>query len=276
VDHLEQQLREAVAKWDRLGWPRPQVAVVSGSGLAVELFPPRHGPAPLTDFLPFPVRSVEGHPHEIQLLEPDAERRVLYFRGRLHAYQGYDAAQTVFQVRLAALLGARVLIMTNAAGGLNHDYRPGQLVVVRDHLNLTGLNPLWGEPPQDWGPRFPDLGQAYDPDLRSLILRHATNQGLGVDEGVYAGLGGPSYETPAEVQMLRTLGADLVGMSTVLEVIGARHLGVRCACISLVANLATGVSGSAVDHEEVLAAGQAAAQHLQTLLSVVLKDPGLL
>ncbi len=270
IDDLE----AAVEAWKRLGWPAPGAMLVSGSGLAVDF---EEGPpsVPLGELLPFHVHAVEGHPHAVELLFADGERPVLYQKGRLHSYQGYDAHQTVLAVRLGARLGARTLVMTNAAGGLRATQQPGDLVLIRDHLNLTGLNPLRGEPPADWGPRFPDMVNAYDPALRELARREAGALGLELSEGVYAGLAGPSYETPAEVAMLQTLGADLAGMSTVLEVIAARHLGMRCLCMSLVSNLAAGVTDEPLDHADVLAAGQAAAATVKKLLAALLASPEL-
>jgi purine-nucleoside phosphorylase len=170
----------------------------------------------------------------------------------------------------------QTLLLTNAAGAVTSRLTAGDLVLVADHLNLTGLNPLRGEPPAEWGPRFPDLTNAYDSGLRALLERHAAALGIDLREGVYAGLAGPSYETPAEVRMLRALGADVVGMSTVLEVIAARHMGVRCACISLAANLGAGMLPEPLDHQEVLAAGRAAAARLQRLFTAVLPDGELL
>lgn len=202
-------LEHSLAAYGRLGWPAPRVAVVTGSGLGVGLGEPAHGPVPLGELLPFAVHGVIGHVHSVELLMPRPDRPVLYFRGRLHAYQGYDAHQTVLAVRLAARLGARVLLLTNAAGGLRPHYQPGELKLVSDHLNLTGLNPLRGELPADWGPRFPDLSDAYDPGLRLLFHEGGAGLGLELEEGVYCGLLGPSYETPAEVRMMTTLGADL-------------------------------------------------------------------
>lgn len=270
------ELEQAQAAWRRRGWPEPRVMVVSGSGLGVELGEPTHGPEPLASFLPFEVHSVAGHLHRVELLEPVPGRPVVYFRGRLHSYQGYDAHQTVLPVRLGARLGARVLILSNAAGGLDPTYRAGELKLITDHLNLMGLNPLRGELPEEWGPRFPDMTQAYDPELRRLLADTARELDVELGEGIYAGLAGPSYETPAEVRMLRRLGADLCGMSTVLEVIAARHLGVRCAGLSLVSNPAAGVAHGPLDHQEVLEAGQAAASRVQKLLSAVLAHPGLI
>ena len=233
MDHLVEQLAAAQATWRELGWPAPGVALVSGSGLAVDLDLPSSGRVPLQKLIPWPIHAVAGHPLEVEVLQPPGAAPVVYFRGRLHSYQGYTAAQAVFPVRLAALLGAKVLLLTNAAGAVAERLRPGQLALVTDHLNLTGLNPLTGTPPETWGPRFPDMIDAYDPRLREVLRRHAAALGLELAEGVYGGLAGPTYETPAEVRMMRTLGADLVGMSTVLEVIAARHLGVRLSLIHI-------------------------------------------
>jgi purine-nucleoside phosphorylase len=276
MEGMVEALKEGVERWDALGWPRPRVAVVSGSGLAVELGERVRGPLDLAYFVPFTVHAVEGHPHQAELILPRPDRPVLYLRGRLHSYQGYSAHGTVFPVRLAALLGARVLILTNATGGLDPaSQHPGDLVLVRDHINLTGLNPLRGDLPAEWGPRFPDMTAAYDPRLAELVKRLAAELGIPLSEGVYAGLAGPSYETPAEVRMLRQLGGDVTGMSTVLEVIAARQMGLRCLCISTVSNLAAGFSATPLEHHEVLTAAQGAAARLQILLLALLSSPEL-
>ncbi|HEV7514799.1 MAG TPA: purine-nucleoside phosphorylase [Thermoanaerobaculia bacterium] len=276
MDDLTQPLKEAVERWDGLGWPRPTVALVSGSGLGVDLGERAHGPLGLDYFLPFPLHPVAGHPHQVEVLLPRPDRPVLYMRGRLHSYQGYSAHDTVFPVRLAALLGVKLLILTNATGGLKPGLLPGELVRIRDQINLTGLNPLRGDLPPEWGPRFPDMGQAYDPGAAALVEALAAELGVPLKEGVYIGLAGPSYETPAEVRMLAALGGDVTGMSTVLEVIAARHMGVRCLALSLVSNAAAGVGSTPIDHAEVLAAARRAEAKLQRLLTALLAHPGLL
>jgi purine-nucleoside phosphorylase len=272
VEHYARELEEACTRWRALGRPAPEIALVAGSGLAVELGNVLAGPEPLGDWLPFPVGAVVGHRHELELVEIAGGRRILHFPGRLHSYQGYDAAQVVFGVRFAALLGARALVMTNAAGGIRPDWPAGALVAVSDHLNLTGLNPLRGAPPAAWGARFPDMTGAYDSEMRELAREHAARLGLELPEGVYAGLAGPSYETAAEVRMLRALGADLAGMSTVLEVIAAHHLGLRCLVLSLVSNPAAGVTGARLAHDEVLTAGREASVSLRALFLSLLPE----
>lgn len=275
LEDLIERHKSAVERFDLLGWPRPEVALVSGSGLAVDLEERSHGPIQLEFLLPFATHSIVGHPHAVEMFHPRPDRPVLYFRGRLHTYQSYSAHDTVFPVRLAALLGAKVLVMTNASGGLQPHHRAGDLVLVRDHINLMGLNPLRGPLPPEWGPRFPDMTAAYDPALRALTLRIAGELGIPLTEGVYTGMTGPSYETPSEVRMLQLLGGDVTGMSTVPEVIAAHHMGMRCLCISVVSNPAAGLSDGPVLHEEVLAAGQAAAAKLRDLLGAVLRHPEL-
>jgi purine-nucleoside phosphorylase len=217
-------------------------------------------------------------------------RNVLICIGRVHLYEGRSPAEVVHPVRTAIFAGASTLVLTNAAGGIRQDFRPGQAVLIADHLNLTGTSPLGGPPlPEGLPGRFVDLTAVYDPALRVLAREADADAertaplpasvglaagadlapGTGLAEGVYAGLVGPHYETPAEVRMLGRLGADLVGMSTVLEAIAARHLGAGVLGISLVTNLAAGVSPTPLDHAEVLAAGRAAAPALGRLLAAV-------
>jgi len=173
-------------------------------------------------------------------------------RGRFHLYEGYTPQQVALPVRVMKALGVRTLVVTNSAGGINADFRPGDLMLIADHLNLTGRNPLVGTNEDAFGPRFPDMSEAYSRRLRRLARETAASLGVSLREGVYAGLLGPSYETPAEIRMLRTLGADAVGMSTVTEVIAARHAGIEVLGISCISNMAAGMLDQPLSHEEVL------------------------
>jgi len=255
-----------IGRW--AGSPAHDVAIVLGSGwqgVADAL-----GTAQIersTAELPgFTAPTVAGHHGQLRSLAVSGHR-VLLLIGRTHLYEGRSPAEVVHPVRAAVLSGVRVVILTNAAGGLDPGMRPGQPVLIRDHLNLTGASPLSGPPPPaPYRGRFLDLTELYPVELRRL----AKEVDPALTEGVYAGLRGPQYETPAEVAMLRGLGADLVGMSTTLEAIAAHHLGASVLGVSLVTNLAAGVSPTPLDHEEVLAAGEAASPLLAELLAGVL------
>lgn len=211
----------------------------------------------------FPRPTVAGHSGTVRSFEI-AGQCVLCFLGRVHLYEGNSPESVVHGVRMAVEGGCRLVILTNAAGGLDPSYRVGQPVLIRDHLNLTGLSPLAGPPPPPgYAARFVDLTDLYSRRLRALARAEEPS----LREGVYAALGGPHYETPAEVTMLRRLGADLVGMSTALEAIAARHLGAEVLGLSLVTNVAAGISHEGVNHEEVLAAGASAAGEVGELLA---------
>jgi purine-nucleoside phosphorylase len=272
IDPLSRQLSAAVELWRSRNWPIGDVLLVGGSGLSVDLGKPIWGPTDLADVLPFASDAIVGHALSIEVMRAPSGGHVLFQRGRLHAYQGYSPAQVVFTVRLARLLGAHTLVVTNAAGGIYENARPGDLALICDHLNFTGLNPLRGALPPEWGPRFPDLSCAYDAGLRRRAREIAAAQRLELREGVYAGMLGPSYETPAEVEALRRLGGDLVGMSTVLEVIAARHMGMRCLGLSLVTNPAAGSSTGTLDHDDVLEVSLALASPVQKLLTALLDE----
>ena len=209
----------------------------------------------------FVAPTVAGHGSQILTLEV-AGRRIALVSGRVHLYEGNTAAQVVHPVRTLIAAGARRVVLTNASGGIDPSYAPGSVVVIRDHLNLTATSPLEGEaPPEGAAPRFVDLTDLYSSRLRGVVREHAH-----LPEGVYAGLRGPHYETPAEIAMLRTMGASLVGMSTVLEAIAARHLGCEVLGLSLVSNPAAGVSAAPLSHREVLETGRHAAASLGDLL----------
>ena len=269
---LADELEESKRRWLDAGLPRPEALLVTGSGLSLDLGAPAAGPWPFEALLPFDVEAVEGHEATIELVEAADGRFLLYCRGRLHAYQGYTPAQVVYLVRLAALLGAGSLVITNAAGSLRRDSPPGSIVALSDHVNLTGLNPLRGRLPASWGPRFPDLADAYDSALRRRFVELGRSAGISVGEGVYLGLLGPSYETPAEIRAYQALGVHLVGMSTVLEVIAARHMGLRVLGFSLVTNMGVGLVDGPVDHEDVLRVGSSAAADVARLTSDLIAD----
>ena len=248
--------------------PRHDVAVVLGSGWApaADALGVTDAEGPLDALGGFPPPTVGGHSPVVRSLRA-GDVRVLVFLGRVHLYEGHDPATVVHGVRTAVAAGCQVVVLTNAAGGIREGYQVGQPVLIRDHLNLTGRSPLGGPPPPDGYPsRFTDLTDLYSARLRALAAR--ADEGLA--EGVYAALPGPHYETPAEIRALGTLGADLVGMSTVLEAIAARHLGAEVLAISLVSNLAAGLAPHGLDHLEVVAAGKAAAGRMGSLLAGLL------
>jgi purine-nucleoside phosphorylase len=250
------------------GHPRHDVAVVLGSGWApaADALGTADAEVPLAALGGFPPPTVGGHSPTARSLAAGGTR-ALVFLGRVHLYEGHDVATVVHGVRTAVAAGCRVVVLTNAAGGIREDFGVGQPVLISDHLNLTGRSPLAGRPPADgYASRFTDLTDLYSARLRTL----AAGADEGLAEGVYAALPGPHYETPAEIRMLRTLGADLVGMSTVLEAIAARHLGAEVLGISLVSNPAAGLAPHGLDHAEVVAAGQAAAGRMGSLLAGLL------
>jgi purine-nucleoside phosphorylase len=245
-------------------------AIVLGSGwiAAADAIGTAEREIPLADLGGFPDPSVPGHQASARLITTANGTRALLFLGRVHLYEGHEPATVVHGVRTAIAAGARTVILTNAAGGLNPGYGVGQPVLISDHLNLTGRSPLAGPLPADGYPsRFTDLTALYSPRLRGL----ARELDPTLAEGVYAAAGGPHYETPAEIRMMHAMGADLVGMSTVLEAIAARHLGAEVLAISLVTNPAAGLSDAPLDHADVVAAATASATRIGTLLAGLLE-----
>ncbi len=245
---------------------RVRALMVAGSGLKLEV--PGWQAAEtisMADIMPFPMHHLEGHDHTLTLWRRDDET-LLVMNGRFHLYQGYSPAEVVAPVRLAALLGAEVLLATNASGALDPTIPPGSLVVVNDHINLLWCNPLVGAWAREFGPQFPDMSEAYDPDLRRLAHQCATEAGFDVFEGVYAAVLGPSFETPAEVRMLAGMGGTVVGMSTVPEVLTARHMGLKVLVLSLASNPAAGLVDRPLTHQEVLESGRDAADSMKRLL----------
>lgn len=240
----------------------PQVGIVLGSGLG-DLAKDLAGPVaiPFHQLPGWPAASAPGHAGRL-LLGRLEDMPVVLLQGRLHMYEGNSAGLVVEPVLLMGRLGAKLIVLTNAAGGLRPGWAPGTLMVISDHLNLTGRNPLIGPNDDDTGVRFPDMVDAWEPGLRALLHRAAEIEEQTVVEGVYAGLLGPNFETPAEVRALATLGVDAVGMSTVMEAIAARWAGLRLCGVSLISNAAAGVTGEPIVHEEVLAAGREAGPRL--------------
>jgi purine-nucleoside phosphorylase len=247
-------------------------AFVAGSGITLSA--PgweKAAEAPYAEVFPFPVPELLGHTPTVTVWRK-GETGLLVFNGRFHLYQGYDAPKVAAIPRLAALLGAPVYVATNATGAIDPKVQPGSLVVISDHINVQGTSPLLGE----WGrwraPMFPDLTGAYDSRLRAVATRCAEAAGFPVREGVYVGTLGPAYETPAEVEAYRRMGGTVVGMSTVQEVIAAHHLGMRVLVLSLATNLAAGIAGRPLTHQEVIEAGRAAHDRLEGLLQRLIAE----
>ena len=232
-------------------------------------------PAEITygDIPGWPVSTAAGHAGAL-VLGRFGNVPVAVMKGRAHLYEGHPPAAVVFGVRVLARLGISSLVLTNACGGIDPSLEPGRLVAIADHLNLQGSSPLVGPNDETLGPRFPDMSDAYDAEYRRLAHEAADRLGLALGEGVYAAWLGPAFETPAEIRMMRALGADLVGMSTVPEVLAARHMGIRCLALSCVTNAAAGVRPEPIDHERVLEVGARAAGDLVALLREVIPRLG--
>ncbi len=255
---------------------RPRVGLILGSGLGTLAESVERAEAiPYSDIPHFAPSTVEGHTGRLVIGALEGQP-VIVMQGRSHYYEGYSMQQVTLPVRVMQLLGVEILIVTNAAGGLAPNMRPGDLMLITDHLNLigmAGLSPLRGPNDPSFGPRFPDMSEAYDAGLRQLALRAAAEQNIGLHQGVYVCLAGPSFETPADLRFLRKIGADAVGMSTVPEVTVARHGGLRVLGLSGISNVAVIEPGSVppTTHEEVLQAGQVIVPKLTALIRGVLK-----
>lgn len=266
----QESIKEAAAYIRGQKGVEPQVGLILGSGLGVlaELI---ENPVsiPYADIPHFPVSTVEGHEGEL-LLGTIHDRPVVLMKGRFHMYEGYGPEVTAFPVRVMKELGVKSLLVTNAAGGINTSFEPGDLMLISDHLNMTGTNPLIGPNDPELGVRFPDMSQAYSRQLRQLAKEVAVGQGIALREGVYAGLLGPTYETPAEIVMLRTLGADAVGMSTVSEVIVARHAGLEVLGISCISNMAAGILDQPLSHDEVMETAEKVREKFLALVMAII------
>ncbi len=258
---------------------RPRIGLVLGSGLgsfADSLADPTR--IPYAEIPAFPRSTAIGHAGQMVIGKAGVVP-VAVMQGRVHLYEGYSPQQVAFPMRVFGRMGIRAVILTNAAGGINLNYQQGALVLIRDHINLQGSNPLVGSNDDRFGVRFPDMTHAYAKEYRAMAREEAAKLGMTLHEGVYAALLGPSYETPAEINYLRTIGADLVGMSTAFEVIAARHMGIKVLSISCVTNMAAGIVDQPLSHQEVMETGERVKTSFEAMLRAVLpriqSDSGL-
>lgn len=250
----------------------PSIAVILGSGLG-ELTEEIENRTIIkyVDIPYFPVSTVAGHAG--QFAEGSiGGRDVIMMQGRFHYYEGYDMKTVVFAVRVLKVLGIKTLIVTNAAGGVNLDFKPGDLMIIKDHINMSGANPLIGKNIDELGPRFPDMSEPYSKKLIDIAKNTAKKLNIDIKEGVYLMLTGPCYETPAEIRMVRKLGADAVGMSTVPEVITARHMEVSVLGISCITNMASGILNKPLNHKEVIETSNMVKDKFKKLISGIIAD----
>lgn len=271
---LDRIRRAAAQLADRLGFI-PDRAIVLGSGLG--RFTERLKDTKSVSYaevMGFPKPTVAGHRGEFVGGVLPNGARVLALAGRYHYYEGYDLSMVVFPTRVLAMAGVKHLVLTNAAGGVNPGFAPGDLMLITDHVNFTAQNPLRGENIAELGPRFPDMTYAYDPKAQDVARAAARAAGLTLREGVYAWLNGPSYETPAEIRMLRGMGVDAVGMSTVPETLVAVHAGLKVAGVSLITNMAAGTLPQPLSHQEVIECANSAALRFETLAEGLLMGLG--
>ena len=246
---------------------KPKIGMVLGSGLGIYVDQIQNKIViPYQDIPHFKKTSVEGHEGRLIIGEVHGVT-VAALQGRLHAYEGYPMEEIVHPVRTLAALGIEMLFLTNASGGINLDYHPGDLVAINDHINLSGRNPLVGPNIAELGPRFPDMTQAYDPEMIELMAKVAKNHHVEMKTGVYCSVLGPTYETPAEIRMLRAIGGDLVGMSTVPEVIAANHLGLKVAGVACITNYAAGIKSEKLSHADVKKVAEKAMVGFATILT---------
>lgn len=246
---------------------KPKIGIVLGSGLGIYVDQIQNKTiVPYQDIPHFKRTSVEGH--QGCLISGEVHGvPVVALQGRLHSYEGHPMEEIVLPVRVLAALGVEILFLTNASGGINTEFHPGDLVTIEDHINLSGRNPLMGPNIAELGPRFPDMSEAYDPELIKLLHMIAKNHHVNIKSGVYCSVLGPSYETPAEIRMLRILGADMVGMSTVPEVIAANHLGLKVAGVACITNYAAGIKLEKLSHADVKKVAEKAMVGFATILT---------
>ena len=265
-------LENAAAKLKEAGADKARIGLILGSGLgdyAESLENKRY--IPYEEIEGFPVSGVVGHKSRFVVGEKEG-KTVIAMQGRFHFYEGYPQSLLTLGVRTMKLLGVEKLLVTNAAGGVNKSYHAGSLMLISDHINLSGTNPLIGKNLDQFGPRFPDLSNAYDKHLRMVLKEVASREGITLEEGVYLMMSGPCYETPAEIRMARAIGADAVGMSTVPEVIAAAHCGIKTVGISLITNMAAGVLDQPLSHEEVTETANKASKEFSRLVDLIIRN----
>ncbi|PAB57753.1 purine-nucleoside phosphorylase [Anaeromicrobium sediminis] len=269
---LQQKLQECMNYIKEKSKYEPKIGLILGSGLGAlaneiedkEIYPYNEIPN-------FPVSTVEGHAGQLVIGKLEG-KVVVAMQGRFHYYEGYSMQEVTFPVRVMKLLGVEKLVVTNAAGAVNAEFKPGDLMIISDHLNLSGDNPLMGKNLAEFGPRFPDMSNAYDSELRGKVREIAKSLDMEIREGVYACMSGPSYETPAEVRMVRILGADAVGMSTAPEVTVAVHSGMKAVGISCMTNMAAGILDQPLDHSEVMETSAMAREKFVVLMRNIIKN----
>lgn len=251
---------------------KPEIGLILGSGLgaiADKIENAEH--YNYSDIPNFPVSTVQGHAGKLVIGNYHG-KQVVAMQGRFHFYEGYNMNQVTFPVRVMKLLGIKTLIVTNAAGAVNTNFNAGDLVLITDHINLSGTNPLIGKNLDEFGPRFPDMSNAYDKELQNKVKEIAKNEGIKLREGVYTMLSGPTYETPAEIRMVRTLGGDAVGMSTVPEVIVANHCNLKVLGISCMTNMAAGILDQPLSHKEVMETSEKVRSTFIKLMTSIIKN----
>ena len=266
IPTIYSKMKDAVEKIQKYSTLKPEIGIVLGSGLgAIADEISESVVIPYAEIPYFHSTSIEGHAGKLIIGKLNGIP-VVVLQGRFHLYEGHSMEEVVFPTRTICALGINTLILTNAAGGINSQYHAGDIMLIEDHINMMSDNPLKGPHLAQLGPRFPDLSEAYDKSCFEVFKNKAKELEIPIQSGVYIGLLGPTYETPAEVRMLRTLGADAVGMSTVPESIAANHLGVRVVGISCITNLAAGLSSQKLNHQEVINTSKTAAEKIKTLI----------
>jgi len=269
---MKEKIGQAAEMIQKRSSVRPRVGLILGSGLGILAEEIEEAVTiPYEEIPHFPISTVEGHAGRLVLGRLEGQA-VVAMQGRFHLYEGYPLEAVTFPIRVMKALGVETAVITNAAGGINESFRAGDLMLIRDHINFMFRNPLVGPNDPELGVRFPDMSEAYDASLRRLARRVADEQGIELKEGVYAAMLGPSYETPAEIRMLCTVGGDAVGMSTVPEVIVARHAGIRVLGLSCIANMAAGILPQPLSHEEVMETAERVKETFLRLVKGILRE----